>query len=70
MKRRSPRTIAAVAALAAIFSATGLAYAADLKVGDECPDVTLTLDDGSALKLREVGKPIVLWFYPKDDTPG
>ncbi len=35
------------------------------------PDFTLSADDGSKVKLSEMrGKPVVLYFYPKDDTPG
>lgn len=35
------------------------------------PDAALTAADGSALPLHGfVGKPLVLYFYPKDDTPG
>lgn len=39
--------------------------------GDPLPDVSLTDGDGAALPLRGfAGKPLVLYFYPKDDTPG
>ena len=42
-----------------------------LKPGDQAPDFTATLDDGTSLTLSEQrGKVIVLFFYPKDDTPG
>ncbi len=42
-----------------------------LIVGDKAPDFTATLDDGSTLALSSLrGKPVVLFFYPKDDTPG
>jgi peroxiredoxin Q/BCP len=35
------------------------------------PDFSGTLDDGSTLKLSSLrGSPVVLFFYPKDDTPG
>jgi peroxiredoxin Q/BCP len=38
--------------------------------GDRIPDVTLEGADGP-LRLRDfVGRPLVLWFYPKDDTAG
>ncbi len=43
---------------------------ADLDVGDVAPDFTLPADGGSSLKLSSfVGKPVVLYFYPEDDTP-
>jgi thioredoxin-dependent peroxiredoxin len=39
--------------------------------GQEAPDFELTSDAGETVKLRELrGKPVVLYFYPKDDTPG
>ena len=42
-----------------------------LKVGTPAPDFTATLDDGSEFKLSaQRGKPVVLYFYPKDETPG
>jgi peroxiredoxin Q/BCP len=38
--------------------------------GDKAPDFELATSDGS-LKLSKLkGKPVVLYFYPKDDTPG
>jgi peroxiredoxin Q/BCP len=50
----------------------GTATAAIPKVGDRAPDFTATASDGSTVKLSQhVGKGnIVLYFYPKDDTPG
>lgn len=42
-----------------------------LEVGVTAPAFTLTADDTSKVKLTELrGKPVVLYFYPKDDTPG
>jgi peroxiredoxin Q/BCP len=39
--------------------------------GEAAPDFTLTSDSGEAVTLSELqGKPVVLYFYPKDDTPG
>ena len=39
--------------------------------GDPAPDFSLSADDGSALSLSDLrGKPVVLYFYPKDDTSG
>jgi len=44
---------------------------AGLEVGDALPDVVLTTPDGVAVNLRDhAGKPLVLYFYPKDDTAG
>lgn len=42
-----------------------------LKAGDYAPDFTLDKDEGGTLTLSKLkGSNIVLYFYPKDDTPG
>ncbi|MBR8833020.1 MAG: peroxiredoxin [Stigonema ocellatum SAG 48.90 = DSM 106950] len=42
-----------------------------IKVGDTAPDFTLPSQNNSPVSLRDFrGKAIVLYFYPKDDTPG
>jgi hypothetical protein len=41
-----------------------------LHVGDPAPSVVLKLDDGTELATGKPGPAIVLYFYPKDDTPG
>lgn len=47
-----------------------------LKVGDKAPSFTATAvggtyGEGTSLKLSDLkGSPVVLYFYPKDDTPG
>ncbi|HST25499.1 MAG TPA: thioredoxin-dependent thiol peroxidase [Gaiellaceae bacterium] len=39
--------------------------------GKPAPDFELTSDSGETVKLSDLrGKPVVLYFYPKDDTPG
>ena len=39
--------------------------------GDRAPLFTLTSDEGSKWKLGDFkGSPVVIYFYPKDDTPG
>jgi thioredoxin-dependent peroxiredoxin len=39
--------------------------------GKPAPDFELTTDTGESVKLSDFrGKPVVLYFYPKDDTPG
>lgn len=39
--------------------------------GSKAPAFTLTADDGSKVKLSDQrGSPVVLYFYPADDTPG
>ena len=39
--------------------------------GARAPEFTLTADDGTNVKLSSLqGTPVVLYFYPRDDTPG
>jgi peroxiredoxin Q/BCP len=39
--------------------------------GEPAPDFSLSADDGSTIRLSELrGRKVVLYFYPKDDTPG
>lgn len=39
--------------------------------GSLAPDFELPADDGSTVRLSALrGRPVVLYFYPKDDTPG
>ena len=39
--------------------------------GGEAPDFELTSDMGDRVRLSQFrGKPVVLYFYPRDDTPG
>jgi thioredoxin-dependent peroxiredoxin len=48
----------------------------ELEVGDKAPDFTATAvggryGEGMVVSLKELrGHPVVLYFYPKDDTPG
>ena len=38
--------------------------------GDKAPAITVTASDGSEVNLAAPGRPLVLYFYPKDDTSG
>jgi peroxiredoxin Q/BCP len=39
--------------------------------GSPAPDFSLVSDSGSLVRLADLrGRPVVLYFYPKDDTPG
>ena len=39
--------------------------------GEKAPDFSLPADGGGKVKLKEQrGSPVVLYFYPRDDTPG
>ena len=42
-----------------------------LKIGDSAPDFALPGDNGETVRLADLaGRRVVLYFYPKDDTPG
>ena len=41
-----------------------------MDVGDRLPPVVLTASDGASVPLDTLPLPLVLYFYPKDDTPG
>ena len=42
-----------------------------IKVGDVAPDFALPSGDGGTIRLSDLkGKKVVLYFYPKDNTPG
>jgi peroxiredoxin Q/BCP len=42
-----------------------------LKVGSKAPDFHLESDEGKKVSLKDFkGSKVVLYFYPKDDTPG
>jgi peroxiredoxin Q/BCP len=44
---------------------------ADLRVGDAAPEFATVNDSNQPVKLSDFrGKRVVLYFYPKDDTPG
>ena len=43
----------------------------ELKKGDKAPECNAKDQDGSMVSLKDfAGKKVVLYFYPKDDTPG
>ena len=57
--------------LLAFFYGLGVAGAAALKVGDKAPEFTAIDEQGKTVSLKDFrGKAVVLYFYPKDDTPG
>lgn len=42
-----------------------------IEPGRKAPDFTLPADDGAKVKLKDFrGRPVVLYFYPRDNTPG
>jgi peroxiredoxin Q/BCP len=59
------------ALLACLLTAPMLTAAAELKEGGPAPAFSARGDDGKAWSLSGLaGKYVVLYFYPKDDTPG
>src|SRR5262245_16445259 len=50
---------------------TGKSEYSRLKIGDKAPSFTATATDGQTISLSDfAGRPVVLFFYPRDDTPG
>ena len=48
-----------------------MSVAATLDVGSTAPDFTMPTDGGGSVTLSSLrGRPVVLYFYPKDDTSG
>jgi peroxiredoxin Q/BCP len=44
---------------------------ATLKIGDKAPEIQANDQHGKPVSLKEyAGKQVILYFYPKDDTPG
>ena len=42
-----------------------------LEVGDKAPEFTAPADGGGQVKLKDLrGQKVILYFYPKDNTPG
>ena len=40
-------------------------------VGDPMPDIAMETTDGGSIRPSDLkGRPAVIWFYPKDNTPG
>lgn len=65
--------VAALGALAACdhSSSSTAAPAQELAVGQPAPDFTAKAHDGTEIHLSALkGKPVVLYFYPRDETPG
>jgi peroxiredoxin Q/BCP len=62
----------AVAQSAASDSGAGpVAAASDDLTGKPAPDFTATAQDGSTVHIAALkGKPVVIYFYPRDETPG
>jgi thioredoxin-dependent peroxiredoxin len=50
---------------------SGIIWGMTLNIGDTAPDFSLSDQDGNTVTLSALqGKPVVLYFYPKANTPG
>lgn len=64
-------TSTAAAPAAAAPAAAPAPIGPQLQPGDDAPALTLTLQDGKTVPLQSLkGQQVVVYFYPKDDTPG
>lgn len=71
MKKASPARRPAAAKKAPAAASAKPAPVKGPKVGDPAPDFTLPTDGTGTVTLSALrGKPVVLYFYPRDDTPG
>jgi peroxiredoxin Q/BCP len=65
------RTSSPVAVAIFAFAACGGSTAPPLVVGAPAPDFVAIAQDGVEIKVSALrGRPVVLYFYPKDETPG
>lgn len=54
-----------------LLACTGFYMHTNLKVGDKAPAFTTQNQNGKTVSLKDyLGKKVVLYFYPKDNTPG
>ncbi len=58
--------------LSVLYISTTLAMAQGVQVGSELPDIRLLDQEDRMVSLKEMAadRPAVIYFYPKDDTPG
>lgn len=41
-----------------------------IEVGDPIPNITLKNENGVEVNINNIKKPLIIYFYPKDETPG
>lgn len=69
--KAAPPKVAASKAAAAPKTSPAPVARVQLRVGDPAPSFSATITDGSTLHSKDLlGKPVVVYFYPRDDTPG
>ena len=70
-KKVAQKAVKKVAKKAAAKKPAPAKTAAKSLLGKRAPDFNMSTDDGKAVSLKGLsGKRVVLYFYPKDDTPG
>jgi len=63
--------LSAILIIAAFAAGSAGAFADAPAVGSDAPDFTLTTNEGNQASLKDFrGQWVVLYFYPKDATPG
>ncbi len=63
--------VSTLSAFALLFAGSTIAFSEQLAAGAAAPDFELTDQDGEMHSIEDYrGKWVVLYFYPKDDTPG
>jgi peroxiredoxin Q/BCP len=71
MERRARIILSAKLAPRASIGSSCRVMAKELKEGDPAPEISLATDEGHPFHLSDLrGKNVVLYFYPKADTPG
>lgn len=69
-KSSSKKTAAAPKKKAGLAEEKFVAHSTSLKAGDKAPDFSATDQYGATIRLKALnGKKVVLYFYPKDNTP-
>ena len=68
---RNPRSVGFMSRKARLMPARVASSPGVVEEGKPAPDFELESDSGETVRLSDLrGKPVVLYFYPKDDTPG
>ena len=71
MRIASIATILVLASCGPRLDAKEVAQGRQIAAGDPAPDFTLVSSEGEEIALQDLrGRPVVLYFYPKDETPG
>jgi peroxiredoxin Q/BCP len=69
--KTEPSTTSGTASASGTTGTTGTGETAQVGVGKPPPDFTAKAHDGTEVHLAALkGKPVVIYFYPKDETPG